>query len=64
MSVLINPRDGTFNPAVTYSVGTAPGAHNTGDFNGDSKRDIAVRNVGSKSVSILINRGDGSFSPP
>ena len=48
---------------MTYSVGTAPGAPNTGDFNGGGKRDIAVRNVGSKSVSILINRGDGSFFP-
>ena len=32
-----------------------------GDFNGDGKLDLAVANVGSNNVSILLGTGTGSF---
>src|SRR5947209_7120370 len=45
-----------------YPVGGAPGAVAVGDFNGDGKPDLAVANGNTGDVSILLNRGDGSFS--
>ena len=33
-----------------------------GDFNGDGKQDLAVANVDSNNVSILLGNGAGSFS--
>jgi hypothetical protein len=34
-----------------------------GDWNGDSRPDLAVSNVGSSTVTILLNGKDGSFTP-
>ena len=45
----------------SYPVGTAPVAVAIGDFNGDGKPDLAVANSGSDNVSILLNKGDGTF---
>ncbi len=33
------------------------------DLNGDGKTDLATANWRVKTVSILLNRGDGSFEP-
>ena len=33
------------------------------DFNGDGKPDIAVENVGTHDVSVLLGNGDGTFQP-
>jgi hypothetical protein len=32
-----------------------------GDFNGDGAQDLAVANVNSNNVSVLLGNGDGSF---
>ena len=32
-----------------------------GDFNGDGRQDLAVGNVNSNSVSILLGNGNGTF---
>jgi uncharacterized repeat protein (TIGR01451 family) len=45
----------------SYPVGMTPAFIVTGDFNGDSKLDIAVGNAGSNNVSILLGNGDGTF---
>jgi uncharacterized repeat protein (TIGR01451 family) len=50
-----------FAPAKSYPVGTSPSAVVIGDFNGDGKPDIAVANLGSANVSILLGNGDGTF---
>jgi hypothetical protein len=59
--VLQGNGDGTFQPAVTYTVGTNyPEAVVLADFNGDGKTDILVVNNDS-TVSVLLNNGDGTF---
>ena len=35
----------------------------TGDFNGDGRLDLAVANVGSNDVSVLLGNGNGTFRP-
>jgi FG-GAP-like repeat len=55
----------TFQPVVTYPVGTAPKAVAVGDFNGDGKSDLAVANNGDANtgddgdLSILFGNGNG-----
>jgi Calx-beta domain-containing protein/VCBS repeat protein len=51
----------SFSAPLTYSVGDNPNSGTSGDFNGDSKPDLAVANVLNKNVSILLNKGDGTF---
>ena len=34
-----------------------------GDFNGDGRPDLAVANIGSNTVSVLLGNGDGTFQP-
>ncbi|MBJ6362888.1 FG-GAP-like repeat-containing protein [Paenibacillus sp. GCM10012307] len=61
VSVLLGEPDGTFAPPADYVVDEDehPQSVVIGDFNGDSKPDIAV---GSENkVSILYGAGDGSF---
>ncbi len=53
----------SFSPAVSYSVGTNPQAVVAADFNHDGRLDLAVANVESNSVSVLLGTGDGSFQP-
>jgi uncharacterized repeat protein (TIGR01451 family) len=50
-----------FAKAKFYPVGTNPFVIVTGDFNGDGKLDMAVVNIDSSDVSILLGNGDGTF---
>ena len=63
MSVLLGNGDGTFQPQVTYAVGTVPDAIVAGDFTGNGHLDLAVANHGSDNVSVLLGNGDGTFQP-
>ena len=45
----------TFAPKVDFLTGTVPYYLSVGDFNGDSKFDLAVSNHQSSTVSILLN---------
>src|SRR5437870_4808809 len=54
----------SFSPPDSYSTGDNPIKAAVGDFNGDGKPDIAVTNTQSKTVSVLLNKGDGTFQTP
>ena len=64
---MLNRGDGTFQAAVSYTTGTDPVAVVIGDFDGDGEIDLAVANAITTvepvpgTVSIFLNRGDGTF---
>jgi FG-GAP-like repeat/PASTA domain len=51
----------SFAATRNYRVGRNPAAVTIGDLNGDRKPDLAVANSEDPSISVLMNRGDGSF---
>jgi hypothetical protein len=51
----------SFKAAGNYAVGKHPVSLAAGDFNRDGKIDLAVANSGSKTVSVLLGGGDGTF---
>lgn len=51
-----------FTDAVSFPAGANPAGIAVGDFNHDSKSDMAVVNTGV-SVSVLLSNGDGTFQP-
>jgi dienelactone hydrolase len=53
-----------FGVASEISTGTQADGVAIGDFNRDGKLDLAVANIGSNNVSILLGNGDGTFQPP
>ena len=57
----VSSRAVEFAAAASYPVGTSPSVIIVGDFNGDGKSDLAVANLGSSNISILLNNGDGTF---
>jgi hypothetical protein len=61
VSVMLGKGDGTFLPAVNYSSAPSPFSIVKGDFNSDSKLDLATVNIQVDSVSILLGNGDGTF---
>jgi PASTA domain/FG-GAP-like repeat/FG-GAP repeat len=63
VSVLVNAGNGTFAPPVDSRAGSGPRAIAIGDLNADGRPDLATANtnVEVNTVSVLINRGDGTF---
>jgi hypothetical protein len=58
------PLSNFFRAGITYPAGKAPRALAVGDIDGDQHDDLVVVSDVSNDVSILLNRGDGSFQPP
>jgi hypothetical protein len=46
-----------------FPTGTGPVSAIVADFNGDAKPDLAVVNSGDNTVSILLGKGDATFTP-
>jgi hypothetical protein len=68
VSILLGNGNGTFQAAVNYSAGEAPGTVAVGDFNRDGHVDLVVTNYGdlhdslaSGTLSVLLGNGDGTF---
>ena len=64
--MLLGNGDGTFQPQVTYAVGSEPDAIVAGDFTGDGRIDLAVADNAfgvDNTVSVLLGNGDGTFQP-
>jgi len=54
-----------FAPIASISSGgTKPGSVVVADFNGDGKLDVAVSNFNSNTISVFLNKGDGTFQNP
>lgn len=51
----------SFGAKTDFGTGGSPSSVAVGDFNGDGKLDLAVANVISNTVSILLGTGTGSF---
>jgi hypothetical protein len=70
VSVFFNNGDGTFRPRVDSRAGSGPRSLAIGDLDGDRKPDVVTANRSTAgfsgdrdSVSVLRNRGGGSFRP-
>ena len=65
VSVLLNnsPANatGSFQAAQNFATGYGPVSVAVGDFNGDGQPDLAVANLKSNSVSVLLGNGNGTF---
>lgn len=55
VSILRGNGDGTFQGQVAYAAGAEPWSVATGDFDGDGRPDLAVADLSSQGVSILLN---------
>lgn len=60
VSVLLGNGDGSFESPIRIMAGPSPTQSAVGDFNGDSKLDIAVAESGQ--VKVFLGNGDGSFT--
>ena len=54
----------SFGPPRAFGAGVGPYSVVVGDFNGDGKPDLAVANVYTNTVSVLLGNGDGTFQAP
>jgi hypothetical protein len=63
VGVLLNTGSGTFLAQTTYSTGAAssPASVAAVDVNSDNKPDIVVANLGSNTVGVFLNAGNGTF---
>ncbi len=51
-----------FSLPQTYGVGAGPSSVASGDFNGDGIKDLAVPNIVSSNVSVVLGDGAGNFT--
>lgn len=65
VTILLGNGDGTFAAAAgsPIAVGTTPNAIAIGHFDAGATLDLAVANLGSSDVTILLGNGNGAFTP-
>jgi hypothetical protein len=51
-------------PGSPVQTGNQPAIAGVGDFNEDGIPDLAIENAGDSTISILLGKGDGTFSAP
>ena len=61
MSPNITEAQSLFKTKVDYGAGDGPRSVFAVDLDGDSDNDLAVANLSSNNVSVLLNNGDGTF---
>ena len=63
VTVLLGNGSGGFTaaPGSPFAVGSGPVSVVVGDFNGDGIQDLAVANLGSANVTVLLGNGSGGF---
>lgn len=67
VSVLLGNGDGTFVAAVSFTTGafgSNPYSVAIGDLNGDGKLDLAIANVGTDNVAVLLNTAPTGAAVP
>ena len=64
LTVFQNEGAGQFQFAGTIAVGSGPSGLATGDFTGNGLLDLAVAEADSNTVSVLLNKGNGTFDAP
>ncbi len=64
VTVLLGNGSGSFTASggSPFATGANPVSVAAGDFNGDGKADLAVANLGSNTVTILLGNGAGGFA--
>ncbi|MFP5207850.1 MAG: beta strand repeat-containing protein [Acidobacteriota bacterium] len=64
VSILLGNGDGTFQQAANspIDVGKDPYSVAMADFNGDGNLDLAIANYGAFTISMLLGKGDGTFT--
>jgi hypothetical protein len=64
VSVLLGEGNGLFSAPITIAnlgANSSISALAVGDFNGDGKLDVVTANAGTRSVSVLLGNGNGTF---
>jgi uncharacterized repeat protein (TIGR01451 family) len=62
IQIMLGNGDGTFQPAISHSLGAYPSAIAEGDLNGDGKPDLVVAFANGNNLRILTGAGDGTFA--
>ena len=66
--ILLGNGDGTFQAPVVTTLTPAAANLNVGDFDGDKRADLVVKNddpsTSSVSIEVLLGKGDGAFHTP
>ncbi len=64
ISLFLGYDNGAFSSQITFSTGssTGPWSITIGDFNNDSRLDVAVANQWSDNLGVFVGYGNGSFS--